>query len=119
MNKRIKLIIVIFFILGCIGCIVFFTTKNSNKGKLTNSTIVRANKKIDSEKYNIKFDNIYYLYQENQPEISESTDTEKIQVLSDYLKNNYPGINILLKKFKQHLLKNMILLLKVEICALE
>ena len=92
MNKRIKLIIVIFFILGCIGCIVFFTTKNSNEGKLTNSTIVKANKKID-------IDNIYYLYQENQPEISESTDTEKIQVLSDFLKSNYPGINVLLKSF--------------------
>lgn len=99
MNKRIKLIIVIFFILGCIGCIVFFTTNHSKKGELTKSTIVKANKKIDSEKYNIKFDNIYYLYQENQPEISESTDTEKIKVLSDYLKSNYPGINVLLKGF--------------------
>ena len=99
MNKRIKLIIVIFFILGCIGCIVFFTTNHSKKGELTKSTIVKANKKIDSEKYNTKFDNIYYLYQENQPEIVESTDTEKIKLMSDYLKNNYPGINVLLKNF--------------------
>ena len=99
MNKRIKLIIVIFFILGCIGCIVFFTTNHSKKGELTKSTIVKANKKIDSEKYNIKFDNIFYLYQEDQPEIVESTDTEKIKLMSDYLKNNYPGINVLLKSF--------------------
>ena len=99
MNKRIKLIIVIFFILGCIGCIVFFTTNHSKKGELTKSTIVKANKKIDSEKYNIKFDNIFYLYQEDQTEIVESTDTEKIKLMSDYLKNNYPGINVLLKSF--------------------
>ena len=99
MNKRIKLIIVIFFILGCIGCIVFFTTNHSKKGELTKSTIVKANKKIDSEKYNIKFDNIFYLYQEDQPEIVESNDTEKIKLMSDYLKNNYPGINVLLKSF--------------------
>lgn len=99
MNKRIKLIIVIFFILGFIGCIVFFTTNHSKKDELTKSTIVKANKKIDSEKYNIKFDNIFYLYQEDQPEIVESTDTEKIKLMSDYLKNNYPGINVLLKSF--------------------
>ena len=101
MDKRIKKIICIVIVLLLIIVLCFVIYKKNNKkdnkdNKLTNVSVNATDKVIESAKYNIINGNLYYLYSEDEDNSFIQEYDDFFKIVSEYLNNNYSGINILI-----------------------
>jgi len=101
MDKRIKKIIciVIVLLLIIVLCFVIYNKNNKKDNKdnnLTNVSVKATDKVIESSKYNIINGNLYYLYSEDEDDSFIQEYDDFFKIVSEYLNNNYSGINILI-----------------------
>ena len=96
MNKRNKKKIIIVVIIILLACLGIFFMKNNKRKDISNINVNAIKKGIESAKYNAINGNIYYTYSENEETINVDEYEDLINVLSEYMNNNYSDIDILI-----------------------